>query len=38
MLAIGDECFEDEVRRLVSTHLVNTCTDLYVISNMKLWI
>ena len=26
MLAIGDECFEDEVRRLVSTHLVNTCT------------
>ena len=36
MLAIGDECFEDEVRRLVSTHLVNTCTDFYVISNMKL--
>ena len=38
MLAIGDECFEDEVRRLVSAHLVNTCTVFYVISNTKLWI
>ena len=36
MLAIGDECFEDEVRRLVSTYLVNTCTDFNVISKHEI--
>ena len=32
MLAIGDECFEDEVRHLVSTHLISTYTNFNVIS------